>query len=196
MGIVSFDMSMSLDGFVAGPNDEVDRIFGWYFMGDTELTLAGAPMSFKVSKASARHFEEETKKVGAIVTGRKNFELAHAWGGTPPLAVHHFVLTHHPPKEWIKEGSPFTFVTDGIESAVAQAKKTAGNKNVVISTPNVLQQALKAKLVDEINIDLAATLLGKGVRLFENLEGETIDLKLKKVVEGAGVTHLQYKVLK
>jgi dihydrofolate reductase len=196
MGKISFNMSMSLDGFVAGPNDEVDQIFKWYFSGDTEFPFPGSDFVFKVSHASAERLKEARKTVGAIVTGRRNFNLAGAWGGKPPLGVHHFVVTHNVPQEWVKEGSPFTFVTDGVESAIEKAKKTAGDKDVVISSADIMRQALKAGLLDEITIDLVAILLGEGVRLFEHLGIEPIELQIKSVIEGDGVTHLQYAVVR
>ena len=196
MGKVSFNMSMSLDGFVAGPNDEVDQIFKWYFSGDTEFPFPGSDFVFKVSRASAERLEEARETVGAIVTGRRNFNLAGAWGGRPPLGVHHFVVTHNVPKEWARKGSPFTFVTDGVESAIKKAKKTAGDKDVVISSADIMRQALKAGLLDEINIDLVAILLGEGIRLFEHLGIEPIELEMKSVIEGHGVTHLQYAVVR
>ncbi|HMB91115.1 MAG TPA: dihydrofolate reductase family protein [Rhodothermales bacterium] len=170
MGKLTFNMSMSLDGFVAGPNDEVDWLFRWYQSGDTEVpfSVAGpSPKVFKVSQASAELFQDSWPRIEAIVTGRRNFDLARAWGGHPPLGVPHFVVTHHPPQEWTKEGSPFTFVTDGVESAVEQAKQAAGEQNVAVSSANVMQQCLKAGLLDEITIDLVPVLLGRGIRLFE-----------------------------
>jgi dihydrofolate reductase len=196
MGKVSFNMSMSLDGFVAGPNDEVDQIFKWYFSGDTEFPFPGSDFVFKVSHASAERLKEARRTVGAMVTGRRNFNLAGAWGGKPPLGVHHFVVTHNVPQGWVKEGSPFTFVTDGVESAIEKARKTAGDQDVVISSANIMRQALTGGLLDEINIDLVAILLDEGVRLFEHLGIEPIDLEIKSVIEGAGVTHLQYAVVR
>jgi dihydrofolate reductase len=196
MGNVGFNMSMSLDGFVAGPNDEVDQIFKWYFSGDTEFPFPGSDFVFKVSHASAERLEEARRTVGAMVTGRRNFNLAGAWAGKPPLGVHHFVVTHNIPQEWVKEGSPFTFVTDGVDTAIEKAKKTAGDKDVVISSADIMRQALKGGLLDEINIDLVAILLGEGIRLFEHLGIEPIELEIKSVIEGTGVTHLQYAVLR
>jgi len=191
MGKVIFNISMSLDGFVAGPNDEVDRIFGWYFSGDTDLFGV-----FKVSSASAALIQEASRTVGAMVTGRRNFDIAQAWNGNPPLGVHHFVVTHRIPQEWVKPGSPFTFVTDGVESAVAQARQLAGDKHVAVSSPSVMQQCLKAGLLDEIHIDLVPILLGNGVRLFDHLGADPIELEAARVVEGTGVTHLQFRVVK
>ena len=115
-------------------------------------------MKFKVSRATAEVFQEAWRTVGAMVTGRRNFNLASARGSHPPLGVHHFVLTHTIPGEWVKQGSPFTFVTDGVESAIKLAKETAQDKDVIISSANIMRQALKASLLDEINIDLVLIL--------------------------------------
>jgi dihydrofolate reductase len=153
-------------------------------------------MKFKVSRASAELFQEAWRTVGAIVTGRKNFNLAGAWGGNPPLGVHHFVVTHTIPQKWVKEGSPFTFVTDGVESAINLAKKTAGDKDVIISSADIMRQALYAELLDEINIDLVPILLREGNRLFEPLGTEPIELEVKHIIEGHGVTHMRYAVVK
>jgi dihydrofolate reductase len=132
---------------------------------------------------------------GAMITGKKNFTGAGAWGGHPPFEPC-FVVTHHAESEWIKAGSPFVFVTDGIESAIRQAKQAARDKDVVIATPSVMQQALKAGLLDEIHVDLAPVLLGSGTRLFEHLGIEPIELEITQVINAPGVTHLTYRVCK
>ena len=194
MGIVTFNMSMSLDGFVAGPNDEVDQLFKWYFNGDTPLNFPGPDLGFQVSKISAEYVNSSISGIGAMVTGKRNFTLAHAWRGTPPLGVQHFVVTHQPDPAWVKPGSPFTFVTDGVDSAVKQAKVVAGVKNVCISSADIFRQCLKAGLVDELTVDVVSVLLGQGIRLFDGLA--TTDLECLNVVKGQGVTHLRYKVVK
>ncbi len=194
MGKVVFNMSMSLDGFVAGPNDEVDRLFKWYFSGDTDFQFPGSNMVFKVSPASAEYFREGLPSIGAIVYGRRTFDVSQAWGGNPPLGVPCIIMTHKPPQEWIKAGSPFTFVTDGVESAIRQAKAIAGDKDVAVGSATTMQQCIKAGLLDEIHIDLAPVLLGDGVRLFEHLKTEPIELEITRVIEGTGVTHLIYRI--
>jgi dihydrofolate reductase len=196
MGKVIFNMSVSLDGFIAGPNDEVDQLFKWYSMGDAEVVLPGPNLKFRVSSASAELIHETWPTIGAAVIGRRNFDVAKAWGGHPPGNGPHFVLTHSVPQKWVYEGSPFTFVTDGVESAVEQAKNVAGNKNVSIGTATVMQQCLKAGLLDELHLDVAHVLIGAGRRLFENLAEEPINLERTRVVEGTGVTHLQFRVVK
>jgi dihydrofolate reductase len=204
MGKVIFNMSMSLDGFVAGPNDGPENplgdggewLFAWYGSGDTEYKMPGGDWLFKISAASAAQLDETIKTTGVIVTGRRTFDIAKAWGGQHPLDVPVVVLTHRVPQEWVKEGSPFTFVTDGVESAVAQAKLIAGEKNVAVGSASTLQQCLKAGLLDEIHIDLTPVLLGGGVRLFEHFGNGPLELQMIKVVEGTGVTHLNYRVVK
>ena len=106
------------------------------------------------------------------------------------------MLTHSVPEAWAVEGSAFVFVTDGIESAVRQAKEAAAGKDVEIGTPTTLQQALNAGLVDEIHIDQAPLLLGRGIRLFDHLSIEPTDLEVIRVVAAPGVTHLRYRVLR
>ena len=204
MGKVSTGLSMSLDGFIAGPNDGPERplgeggerLFAWYSGGDTEYRLPGTEMVFSVSPQSAELLREAHSKMGAFVTGRRTFDIANGWGGRPPLGVPTFVVTHTVPQEWAYEGSPFTFVTDGVESAVEQAKAVAGDKNVAVGAASIAQQCIRAGLLDEIHVDLAPVLLGGGVRLFEHLGAGPIELEHTEVVEGAGVTHLTFRVLK
>ncbi|MCB0196235.1 MAG: dihydrofolate reductase family protein [Anaerolineae bacterium] len=203
MGKVVFNMTMSLDGFVAGPNDGPDnglgdggdRLFDWYFSGDTEVPISDGQMVLKVSARSAEILKEAITSSGAGIWGRRTFDIAGAWGGHPP-GTPCFIVTHTVPQEWVKDGSPFVFVTDGVESAIRQAKEAAGDKNVAISTPSILQQALKAGLVDEIYIDLVPVLLGDGVRLFDNLETTQFELERIRAIEAPGVTHLGFRVVK
>lgn len=196
MGKVITQFTMSLDGFVAGPNDEVWPLLNWYMSGDTEFAAATATRPFKISRPSADLLREEWDGIGAIVTGRRDFDVSKAWGGASPFNVPCFIVTHTPPQEWLKAGSPFTFVTDGVARAIAQAKEAAGDKQVAVSGTKIVQQCLQAGLLDEINIDLTPLLLGEGVRLFDNLAPQLITLENKKVIEGTGVTHLRFRVVK
>jgi dihydrofolate reductase len=204
MGKVIFENSISLDGYVAGPNDGPnnglgdggERLFKWYQSGDTPLPLAGTDMVFHVSAVSAKLLQESWSNTGAMVAGRRMFDIAQAWGGNPPGGENCFIMTHNPPQEWMKEGSPFTFVTDGIESAIRQAQQVAGDRIVGVSSASIAQQALKAGLLDEIHLDLAPCLLGGGVRLFENLGINALDLEMIRVVNTPDVTHLHYRIVK
>ena len=204
MGKVSTGLSMSLDGFIAGPNDGPERplgeggmrLFAWYAGGDTEYRLPGTEMVFKVSLQSANLLREAHSKMGAFVTGRRTFDITNGWGGSPPLGVPTFVVTHTVPQEWVYEGSPYTFVTDGVESAVEQAKAVAGDKDVAVGAASIAQQCIRSGLLDEIHIDLVPVLLGGGVRLFDHLGTGPIELERVRVVEAPDVTHLTFRVVK
>ena len=203
MGKVIFNMTTSLDGFVAGPNDSPENglgdgggpLFNWYFGGDTEVHVSEGTPLLKVSKQSAKLLKQAVKRSGAGIWGRKTFDIAHAWGGNPPGRPA-FIVTHRVPQEWVYEGSPFTFVTDGVASAVRQAKEAAGEKDVVISTASILQQCLNAGLMDEIHLDVAPLLLGNGVRLFDHLNIDPITLERIHAIEAPGVTHMAFRVIK
>lgn len=204
MSKVIFGNSVSLDGYVAGPNDRPDnplgdgggQLFTWYQNGDVALPLAGTDMVFRVGRASADLLSEEWGRLGAMVAGRRMFDIAGAWGGKPPSGGPCFIMTHNPPTEWLGVESPFTFVTDGVESAVTQARKAAGDGDVAISSASIAQQCLKAGLLDELALDLIPVLLGGGVRLFDHLDGMQLRLEVIRLVEGIGVTHLRYRIVK
>jgi dihydrofolate reductase len=187
-------MSMSLDGYVADPNDGVDEVFEWYSSGDVEVTTPTAAFTFRVSPPSAEHLRGLMADVGAMLTGRRTFERAHGWEGRHPFDVPAFVVSRQVPDGWPRPGSTVQFVTDGIESAVAQAKAAAGAKLVGVHGAQTIQQCLDAGLLDEIRVDLAAVLLGDGVRLFDHLANTPIVLGNPTVVAGVGVTHLRYPV--
>lgn len=204
MGKVGTGFSTSLDGFIAGPNDGPERplgdggerLFAWYFGGDTEYTMPSGAITLKVSPQSAELLRESHEKTGALVVGRRHFDLAGGWGGRHPMDLPVFVVTHSVPGRWNYERSPFTFVTDGVEAAVERAMAAAGGKDVGVGGANVAQQAIKAGLVDEVGIDLVPVLLGGGVRFFDNLGAEPIELEQTKMVEAPGVTHLRFRVVK
>lgn len=203
MGKVVFNITMSLDGFVAGPNDGPenglgdggDALFKWYFSGDTEIFISEATPVLKVSPQSAELLNEAVRAYRAGVWGRRTFDIAQGWGGHPPGSPA-FIVTHSVPREWVYAGSPFTFVTDGVESAIRQARQAAGDKDVVVCTVSILQQCLNLRLMDEIHLDVVPLLLGKGVRLFDHLNIGPIDLDIIRVIEAPGVTHLGYRVVK
>jgi dihydrofolate reductase len=188
-------MSMSLDGYVADRNDGVADVFDWYFSsGDVEFQAGGAdPMTFKVSEPSATHLRGLWPKLGAVLTGRRTFDKAQGWGGNHAWGPA-FVLTHQVPAGWPRPDSTVHFVTDGIESAVSQAKAAAGAKSVGVHGADTIQQLLNAGLLDEISVDIAAVLLGSGVRLFDHLAGTPAVLGNPTVIQGVGVTHLRYPV--
>ena len=190
-------MSMSLDGFVADLHGGVGEVFAWYFgSGDFEFYTGGAdPMTFKVSEPSAQHLRGLTSELGAMLTGRRTFDAAHGWNGRHAWGPA-FVLTHHVPDGWPRPRSTVHFVTDGIESAVRQARAAAAGKSVGVHGADTIQQCLNAGLLDELHVDLAAVLLGTGVRLFDHLAATPAVLGDPTVIAGVGVTHLRYPVRK
>ena len=152
-------------------------------------------MTFKVSGPSAEHIRGLTSGLGAVLTGRRTFDKAEGWGGNHAWGPA-FVLTHHIPAGWPRPDSTVHFVTDGIESAVKQAKAAAAGKSVGVHGADTIQQLLNAGLLDEISIDIAAVLLGSGVRLFDHLARTPTVLGNPTVIPGVGVTHLRYPVRK
>ena len=201
MGKVTADISMSLDGFSAGPNDGPgnplgdggDRLHEWMSgLGDwgerPDLTGPHADV-----------FRETYAHVGATVIGRRKFANGvEPWGDNPPFHVPVFVVTHNAADILIKEGgTTYTFVTDGIEDALAQAQAAAGDKDVVIGGgPDILRQFIDARLLDELTIHLVPVLLGDGIRLFGTMDQGRIELERMKVVDAPGVTHLRFRVIK
>jgi dihydrofolate reductase len=183
------DMSMSLDGRVASPDDDISRLVRWFFDGDTEVA-PGAP--FRTSESSARLLREALGSIGAIIGGRRYFDLADGWGGRHPMGVPVYILTHEAPADWPAD-STIHFVTDGLESAVAQARAAAGGKDVGIATPGVVRQCLDAGVLDELQINLIPVVLGEGLPFFDGIARE-VSLEGPDVIEGKGVTHLRYRI--
>ena len=152
-------------------------------------------MTFRVSEPSAEHLRGlcpssvPCSPVDARSTSPQGWGGNHAWGPA-------FVLTHHIPDGWPRPDSTVHFVTDGIESAVKQAKAAAAGKSVGVHGADTIQQCLNAGLLDEIHVDVAAVLLGSGVRLFDHLAGTPAVLGNPTVIAGVGVTHLRYPVRK
>jgi dihydrofolate reductase len=183
------DMSMSLDGKIATPDDDISRLVRWFFDGDTAVA-AGAP--FRVSEDSAELLREAMETVGAIIGGRRYFDLADGWGGRHPMGVPAFILTHEPPAGWPQD-SAIRFVTDGLESAVAKAREAAGDKDVAIATPSIVRQTLEAGILDELQVNVVPVVLGEGLPFFDGIP-EAVELEGPDVVQGIGVTHLRYRV--
>jgi dihydrofolate reductase len=204
MGKVTVDISMSLDGFIAGPNDSVERPLGeggerlheWIY--DLASWRERHGLEGGKTDTDAEVLDESFKSTGAAVVGRRMFDVANGWGDNPPFHMPVFVITHEAREKLVKEaGTTFTFVTDGIQSALEQAKAAAGDKDVsVAGGANIIQQYLSAGLLDEIQIHLVPVLLGDGVRLFDHLGTEQIELETTRVIESSGVTHLRFHVVK
>ena len=190
---VTSEISMSLDGFVTGPNVSVgnglgdggERLHDWMFDAKTD--------------ADAAIVEAIYGSTGAIVIGKRMFDVGfEPWGDPPPFGMPVFIVTHDEREPLpMQGGTTYTFVTDGIEAALQLAKAAAGGKNVGIwGGANIITQFLKAGLVDEMQIHLIPVLLGGGVRLFEDLDPEGIQLRRRVSIETPGATHLRFDLVK
>jgi dihydrofolate reductase len=197
MATVVAALSMSLDGFIASPSGDVGPLFDWYSNGEVETRWPGMGLVSHTSPASAKYLRDTIASAGALVVGRHLFDYTKGWGGKHPLAVPVFVVTHgNIPKQWIAQHprAPFTFVTDGVEAAVARATAVAGEKMVGVNGPNIAQQVLNAGLLDQIHVDLVPVLLGEGIRFFDKLRGTPITLEDPGIISGKRVTHLTFRV--
>jgi dihydrofolate reductase len=184
-------MSMSLDGYIAGPNDGpgnpggdgFGRLHEWY--GDSQPSGAGP------SKASAE-FLDEMNATGAVLAGRRTVEQVDHYNGH-----HHgvpiFVPSHRPPGPSVADYPLVTYVTDGIESAMAQAKAAAGDRNVLVHGAYTAQRALKAGVLDELQIHQIPVLLGQGLRMFDVLPSP-VELDVVRVIDTPEATHIRYRV--
>ena len=194
MATVIASLTMSVDGFIALPDDSVGHLFDWYASGDVPIRWPGMDMVSNVTPASADYLRATIAGAGAIVVGRRVYDYTNGWGGNHPLGVPLFLVTHRPPESWPTAEAPFTAVPDGVAAAVGQAKAVAGDKAVALAGPSIIQQALDLGLVDEIAIDLAPVLLGTGLRFFGELAHAPLLLDDPEVIPGARVTHLRYRV--
>ena len=201
-GKVTLDITMSLDGYIAGPNDEPEnglgdegeRLHEWVYELETWRKahgLEGGEMN-----QDAEMLDELLNATGAVIVGKRMFDNAGGWGEDPPFKVPVFVLTHEAREELTKGETTFTFVTEGPETALAQARAAAGDKNVSIGGgASTVQQFLEAGLLDEMRIHIAPLILGGGVRLFDNI-GAHLDLEPLPVHQSPRVTHLRFRLEK
>jgi dihydrofolate reductase len=193
MGKVTFDISMSLDGFITASNRRPEQPMGvggerlheWAFGGE--------------DKRDREALERGIHTTGAVIAGRRTYDDSIPWWGpdgpTGSVRLPLFVVSHSVPND-VPEGSVYTFV-EGIEPALARAQEAAGGKNVnIMGGADIAQQYLRAGLVDEISIHLVPVVFGSGLRLFEQLGNEHIQLETIEVIHTAAATHLRYRVLK
>jgi dihydrofolate reductase len=194
MSNVVLYMSMSVDGFITGPDDGMDhglgvngeRLHDWLRAGDVD------PGSYRPADGPSATVFDEMMGTGAVITGRRTFDFAQGWAGDHHDKVPIFVLTHAAPDE-PAPGSA-RYVTDGIESCVAQAKAAAGDRDIMLHGAATAQECLRAGLLDAMELQLMPVLLGQGRRLFEDMPAELIELELLRALDGPGVQHLRYRV--
>lgn len=183
MGVVEITLSMSLDGFITGPNASAEQPLG---TADNVLRPGGEGWMVDEVFAAA----------GAVVAGRRVYDHVHGWGEEPPFRMPVFVPTHRPHEIRVAGATTFTFVTD-VESAIAQAKVAAGDKNVyLMGGASTVDQALQIGLVDVLSLHIEPVLLGGGTRLFADLGGDQIRLERTRLVDGPTTTHLRFRVLR
>ena len=215
MARLTFDITMSLDGFIAGPNPTLEQPLGeggerlheWMYGLASFREPHG--MEGGETNADSEVLEESVSATGAVLMGRRMFSGGAGpweddpnaegwWGDDPPFHMPVFVLTHHPRESVTKQGgTTFTFVTEGSEAALEQARAAAEDKNVAVAGgASVAQQYLRTGLLDELQIHVAPLLLGDGVRLFDQLGTEPAQLEVTRVIESPAVTHLKYRVVK
>jgi dihydrofolate reductase len=193
MGRITANISMSLDGFITEPNeggenplgDDPGRLHDWMFDAKTETDAAIV--------------DEIYASTGAVLMGKRMFDVGfEPWGDPPPFGMPVFVVTHEARAPLpMQGGTTYTFVTDGIQAALELARAAVGDKNVGIwGGANITRQYLKAGLLDEMQIHLVPVLLGGGVRLFEDLDPEEIELRRTSSIETPGATHFRFEVVK
>src|ERR1700738_2920960 len=184
MGKVLTHMCMSLDGFVAQPDDNPAELFDWYWSGDVVVPSAQEGMSFSVDAASAPMLQQLTSGCGALIAGRRLFDQTDGWGDNHPAGAPRGVVTHRPPPENAAQRFRRTTFTGSVEEAIATAKEIAGDKFVTIASADIIQQALNLGLVDELCISQVPVLFGTGIRYFGELVGDHVMLEDPLVVQG------------
>jgi dihydrofolate reductase len=199
-GKVAAAVAVSLDGFVAGPDDgpeqalglNGDRLFNWFYDGDTQGRFY--PW-MKMSVTSAAAFDGFISRVGAVVCGRRTYDVTRGFDGEGDIpGAPLFVVTHQVPEQVPTAEPPYTFITNGIASAVRQALAAAAGKDVRLMGASIVQQCLRGGLLDELTLELVPVILGRGVRLLDGLDPGAADLEIIQVVDAPGVTHLTYQV--
>ena len=213
MSKVVFDVSVSVDGFLAGPDATLEQPLGaggqalheWAFATKRFRELHG--LEGGVAGADSDVIDEHVRTVGATVMGRRMFSGGDGpweddpnaggwWGEEPPFHHPVFVLTHHAREPLVLTGTAFTFVTDGIESALASAREAADDLDVALAGgANVIQQYLRAGLVDEFQLHVAPVLLGAGVRLFDHTLDAPLRVERGRVIESPAAAHVRYRVV-
>ena len=193
MGRVLTHMTMSLDGFIADLDDQPGELFDWYQAGEVSVASANENIQFDVDESSADLLGDLTEAGGVIVSGRRLFDIADGWNDSHPAGARIVVVTHSPPAD-AEERWPKTTFVDGVEAAIAKAQEIAGDKNVTIASPNIIQQALELGLVDEVCVSLVPVLFGEGIPYFAKLDRGKVMLEDPVVVQGLRALHLRYPV--
>ena len=196
MARVVIQAVVSVDGFIAYPDDTAGPLFDWYFNGDTELSAEASGWTFRVSRTSADHVQPFWDAIKVMVIGRHLFDTTNGWEGKPAAGDELVVVTHRPlPDEWRADHADAPFHTaDSVETGIALARELAGDGLVCVTAGDVGGQAFSAGLVDEVVMDVAPVVLGEGVRFFGSHTGTVLLDDPDQVVQGDRVLHLHYTV--
>lgn len=193
MAKVFTHMTMSLDGYIADPNDQPAELFDWYEAGDVSVASQNEDVAFDVDATSAEALRELTENVAVLVAGRRLFDVADGWNDSHPIGTPVVVVTHRPPDDAAERWPKTTFV-DGVEAAVGAAREIAGDKDVTLASANVIQQALELGLVDEVCVSLVPVLFGEGIPYFAKLDRGHLLFDDPVVIQGRRALHLRYPV--
>jgi dihydrofolate reductase len=187
--------SMSIDGYIAGPDESgFDELFKWYGNGDVQLETANPGISMRMTEVGAAHVRGLMEQTGVLVCGRHLFDITSGWGGMHPFGCPMVVVTHRPPPDDFPQDAPFTFV-EGIERAIDTAREIAGDKVVGVNGGQIASQCLNARLLDEVWVDLVPVLLGGGTPFFSGLTEPPAVLEGPvSSIQDVDVTHLRYRV--
>ena len=198
MGRVIANASMSLDGYIAKDDNTIGRLFDWLQNGPVEVPTVDDRITFHLSPASAEHWQRWVGGLGALVCGRTLFDLTGGWGGTHTIGVPVVVVTHQVPTDWVDAhpDAAFSFVTDGVQAAVARAQATAGDRTVAVTAGTIARQCLELGLLDAVAVDLVPVVMGRGRPFFGGLSAEDAPLGDPTVcIQGDRVTHLVFPVV-
>ena len=196
MARVVMQAVVSVDGFIAHPDDSVGPLFDWYFNGDTEVCARPSGWTFPVSRVSAEYVQPFWDAITVTVIGRHLFDTTNGWDGKPAAGDELVVVTHRPlPDEWLAAHPDAPFHTaDSVEAGIALATERAGDGLVCVTAGDLGGQAFSAGLVDEVAMDVVPVVLGEGVRFFGSHAGTVLLDDPDRVVQGDRVLHLHYTV--
>lgn len=199
MGKVQAQAIMSLDGYVAKQDNSIGHLFDWLQNGEVASPTPAGDFTVHLTPASSEHWRNWVSSIGALVCGRTLFDVAQGWQGRHTLDVPIVVVTHQIPTDWVAEhpDAPFSFVTDGVETAIAQARQLAGDRDVAVAGGTIARQCLELGLLDEVAVDLVPVVMGEGNRpFFGGLSSEVLLDNPTVCVPGDRVTHLVFPVIR
>lgn len=198
MGKVVAQAIMSLDGYIAKPDNTIGSLFDWLQNGDMAITTPAGDFEVHLTPENAEHWRAWVSSIGSLICGRTLFDVADGWNGRHTLDVPIVVVTHHVPTQWVAchPDAPFSFITNGVEAAVARAKEIAGDRDVTVSGGTIARQCLDLGLLDELAIDLVPVIMGDGNRpFFGKLSSEDVLLGNPTVCsQGDRATHLVFPI--